>query len=85
MFNRKQKNLEPKIRTASRTDSGVHALTNAFTFDSVSEENEGRKLYTPDELKRGLNNHLAVKGEKILINQLYECQDNFFNCRSAPT
>jgi tRNA pseudouridine(38-40) synthase len=66
MFNRKQDNLVPKVRTASRTDVGVHALYNAFTFDTT--DNVNRKDYTPDTLKKGLNHFMQLNKQQIMIN-----------------
>ena len=82
-FNSKQPNLIPYIRTASRTDAGVHALHNAFTFDT--SKHEERKEYSPEDLRMGLNYYLYKEGEQIMINQLYECKDPRFDCRGAPT
>jgi tRNA U38,U39,U40 pseudouridine synthase TruA len=53
----------PKVRTASRTDIGVHALCNAFTFDTVQDLN--RKEYCPESLRKGINHHLLVNNEQI--------------------
>ena len=50
------------MRTASRTDIGVHALCNAFTFDTVKDE-EARKEYDCESFRKGLN-HFMITNEE---------------------
>eukprot|EP00347_Sterkiella_histriomuscorum_P011073 403373855 len=82
-FNKKQYNIATKIRGASRTDVGVHALCNAFTFDA-SDDHENRKLFQTEDLRRGMNAHFSMNQEKIQINQLHLLKDPWFDCRGAP-
>jgi tRNA pseudouridine(38-40) synthase len=54
-FNRgKIKKVVAEIRTASRTDIGVHAVRNVFTFNTTVE-NLSSKLLHIDDLKKGFN------------------------------
>ncbi|CDW71414.1 trna pseudouridine synthase-like 1 [Stylonychia lemnae] len=55
---------------------------NAFTFDAA--ENENRKEYPAESLRRGLNNHFAANGEQLQVNQLYQLKEPRFDCRGAP-
>ena len=45
------------MRTASRTDIGVHALCNAFTFDTVPDVD--RKELDPDSFRKGINHYMV--------------------------
>jgi tRNA pseudouridine(38-40) synthase len=71
------------VRTASRTDIGVHALCNAFTFDTV--QSEERKNYECEEFRRGLNHYMITNEEQIQINDVKETVDKWFDCRSSPS
>lgn len=57
MFNSKWWNIDLNIRTASRTDIGVNAIRNAFTFDTVEDNN--RKEYTTCTIKKALNSYFS--------------------------
>jgi tRNA U38,U39,U40 pseudouridine synthase TruA len=81
-FNRKVPSFIPKIRTASRTDIGVHALMNACTFDTT--DNSDRKDYEIDIIYKGLNYYLQKYNHQIQINEIYQTKDNRFDCRGAP-
>jgi tRNA U38,U39,U40 pseudouridine synthase TruA len=48
----------PKVRHASRTDAGVHALCNAFTFDTI--QNLERKEYPVEILRKGINHWMIM-------------------------
>jgi tRNA U38,U39,U40 pseudouridine synthase TruA len=72
-----------KVRTASRTDIGVHALCNAFTFDTVQDA-EARKEYDCESFRKGLNHYMITNEEQIQINEVRQTLDPWFDCRASP-
>ncbi|TNV76952.1 hypothetical protein FGO68_gene726 [Halteria grandinella] len=82
LFNKRKQNIVPIVRTASRTDIGVHALVNAATFDTVQDLE--RKGFDCASLRKGLNHYMLKNEEQIQVNEVLECQNPWFDCRSTP-
>lgn len=70
----------PNIRTASRTDIGVHALRNAFTFNTV-ECNSQQQLIKVDHLKKGINSFMVDNDYMLRVQEIKLLKDINFDCR----
>ena len=66
----------PRIRTASRTDRGVHALANACTFDTVQGDPEDplRKDLDTEAMRKGLNHYMVMNQQQIQGNPVFHSQ-----------
>jgi tRNA pseudouridine(38-40) synthase len=61
-FNKRQETFVARVRSASRTDVGVHALCNACTFDTVQDESS-RREYETERIRQGLNHFMIGRNE----------------------
>ena len=76
-FNRKHDRVIPEIRTASRTDVGVHATRNAFTFNATQES---QHIQT-DSFLLGTNNYMYQRQLPLRIVSIHKLVDSNFDCR----
>jgi tRNA pseudouridine(38-40) synthase len=74
-FNKRKSLIVPgSIRTASRTDVGVHATKNAFTFDVQS---------TSDEQEYD-NHEFSQKEDNFISNTIPLGMNNMFSIQKLP-
>jgi len=66
---------EVSLTGSSRTDAGVHALSNYFHFDSVLLVN-----YTPESISKMVYNLNAILPDDIVIKQIYQVKSDA-HCR----
>ncbi len=66
---------EVSLTGSSRTDAGVHALSNFFHFDSVLLVN-----YTPESISKMVYNLNAILPDDIVIKQIYQVKSDA-HCR----
>jgi tRNA pseudouridine38-40 synthase len=62
-----------KLTCSSRTDAGVHAISNYFHFDGVT-------LPAPEILKEGIYNLNSILPNDIVVKRIYEVESNA-HCR----
>ena len=87
-FNKNHKRLDIKkegydlhnIRISSRTDVGVHASMNSFTFNS-SDNSE----FDFSKFKKGMNHWFIKQGMQINVNRIYplRIEANDYDCRAS--